>query len=125
MFVDLIGPTRRRVDDTLAAAPSKTALARNASPASSRMSSTPSSWIYCAPHRHRARRFRPEAIDAGSGVPGPQGFDSLTAVELRNRLKVATGLSACHPTPIFDYPNPAELARCIRGQVVDEADAGG
>jgi acyl carrier protein len=44
------------------------------------------------------------------------GFDSLTAVELRNRLKTATGLTLS-PSLIFDFPTPEALAEHIDEQL--------
>jgi NADPH:quinone reductase-like Zn-dependent oxidoreductase/acyl carrier protein len=44
------------------------------------------------------------------------GFDSLTAVELRNRLKMATGLTLS-PSLIFDFPTPAALAEHVDEQL--------
>jgi acyl transferase domain-containing protein len=45
------------------------------------------------------------------------GFDSLTGVELRKRLKSATGL-ALSRTLIFDYPTPTALADQLRQQLL-------
>ncbi|MFI6945109.1 SDR family NAD(P)-dependent oxidoreductase [Streptomyces sp. NPDC050422] len=62
------------------------------------------------------------AVEAEAGFL-EAGFDSLTAVELRNRLNAASGL-ALPAMVVFDSKHPLDLARLVAGRLAAQGDAG-
>jgi polyketide synthase 12 len=120
MFVDLINaPSRRQVEDSLVAEKSKSALVQRLEGLAD---DDQHAVLLDLVRSHIAIVLgarSPETIDPDWAFQ-ELGFDSLTAVELRNRLKAATGL-ALPATIIFDYPNSAALAGHMHWELVGAA----
>ncbi|MDC9016417.1 type I polyketide synthase [Mycobacterium marinum] len=110
-------PRRRQIEDTGDAAQSKSALAERLNGLSAGERQDALVGLVCLQAAAVLGRPSPEDIDPEAGFQD-LGFDSLTAVELRNRLKSATGLTL-PPTVIFDHPTPTAIAEYVGRQIPD------
>ncbi|WP_139836770.1 SDR family NAD(P)-dependent oxidoreductase, partial [Mycobacterium szulgai] len=111
LFAGLVNARRRSLVGHRAAASSGSVLAqRLAGLSDEQQQSLLSQLMYS--HVATVLGADPDTIEADRAFQD-QGFDSLTAVELRNRLQTATGL-ALSPTLIFDHPTPAALTEHLR-----------
>ncbi|MEV4031695.1 SDR family NAD(P)-dependent oxidoreductase [Streptomyces umbrinus] len=64
----------------------------------------------------------PDAIDVRQPFKA-LGFNSVTAVELRNRLRDVTGLKLS-ASLVFDHPDPTALARHLREEALSHTEVG-
>jgi polyketide synthase 7 len=114
LFSQLVGsPSRRLVDNTDAAA-SKSALAQRLHGLDPDEQHRLLVELVCGHAATVLGHSNSHDIDPRRAFQD-LGFDSLTAVELRNRLKTATGLTLS-PTVIFDHPTPTALTRHLHSQ---------
>jgi polyketide synthase 1/15 len=111
-------PRRRQIDDTGDATQSKSALAQRLHGLTADEQHDLLVGLVCLQAAAVLGRPAPEDIDPKAGFQD-LGFDSLTAVELRNRLKTATGLTL-PSTLIFDHPTPTAVADYV-GQQIPES----
>ncbi len=108
-------PRRRQIEDTGDAAQSKSALGQRLHGLAADEQHELLVGVVCLQAAAVLGRPSPEDIDPEAEFQD-LGFDSLTAVELRNRLKTATGLTL-PPTLIFDYPTAAAVASYVAQQI--------
>ncbi len=106
---------RRQIEDAGDTAQSKSALAQRLHGLAADEQHELLIGLVCLQAAAVLGRPSPEDIDPEADFQD-LGFDSLTAVELRNRLKTATGLTL-PPTLIFDYPTAAAVASYVAQQI--------
>jgi polyketide synthase 1/15 len=112
-------PRRRLTDDRVDTAKSTSALAHRLNGLSSSEQHDILVGTVCLEAATVLGHPAPEDIDPDTAFQD-FGFDSLTAVELRNRLKTATGLTL-PPTLTFDCPTPTAVADYMARQITETA----
>jgi polyketide synthase 12 len=119
LFTNLIQTTTRRHADNDLNTRSKTALAQRLHGLSTEQQQTVLRDLVRSHIATVLGAPTPDTIDTDRAFKD-LGFDSLTAIELRNRLKTATGLTL-PPTIIFDYPTPTTLSQHLHQQLAGTA----
>ncbi|MCC3772491.1 acyl carrier protein, partial [Streptomyces sp. UNOC14_S4] len=115
-------PVRRAAESAAAAAAGAEAMARRLAALTAPEREETLTELVCAQVAAVLGYPGPEAVDPARSF-SEVGFDSLTAVELRNRLGSATGVRL-PATLIFDYPTPEALVRFLGAELVpDGTDA--